>query len=265
MDIKLIVSDIDGTLIDTNEELKEEFHKLKSFVKENNIPFTLATGRCYDEVHDFINEFEVDLPIVVNNGAGAVKDGDFLWETTMKASILRQAIEYADELDMVIVTSDGISNKSYRHNDYIRNQIEKFGRYEEIYKPEGGEWDTANIQKLLIIDPLPEGRIDSVLEKLEPYKDMLNIVKYNDRSVDIMPASTNKAEGVLNIARILNIDLKNIMAIGDAKNDIEMINMVGVGVAVSNADPKLKEVADYVCDYPNAGGVLQAIKKFYKL
>lgn len=265
MDIKLIVSDIDGTLIGTDEELKEEFHNLKEFVKENSIPFTLATGRCYNEVKNFVNEFELDLPIVVNNGAGAVKDGNFIWETTMKASILRRAIEHADELGMVIVTSDGISDKSYRHNDYIRNQIEKFGRYEEVYRPSEEEWDTANIQKLLIIDPLPEGRIDSVLKYLESYKDMLNIVKYNDRSVDIMPASANKAQGVINIAKILDIDVKEVMAIGDAKNDIEMLNTVGVGVAVSNADSKLKEVADYVCDSPNAAGVLQAVKRFYKL
>lgn len=265
MDIKLIVSDIDGTLIGTDEKLKDEFNKLKEFVKINNIPFTLATGRCYDEVKTFINEFEVDLPIVVNNGAGVIKNGEFIWETTMKANILRKAIECADELEMVIVTSDGVSDKSYRHNDYIRNQIEKFGRYEKIYRPSEEEWNTSNIQKLLIIDPLPEGRIDSVLEHLEPYKDMLNIVKYNDRSVDIMPASTNKAQGVTNIAKILNIDVSQIMAIGDAKNDIEMLNTVGVGVAVSNADSKLKEVANYVCDSPNAGGVLEAVKKFYKL
>lgn len=265
MEIQLIVSDIDGTLIGTDENLKEEFHELKNFVISNNIPFTLATGRCYNEVKSFIKEFEVDLPIVVNNGAGAVKDGEFIWGTTMKASILRKAIECADDLGMVIVTSDGISDKSYRHNDYIKNQIEKFGRYEEIYRPSEEEWDTANIQKLLIIDPLPDGRVDDVLEHLEPYKDMLNIVKYNDRSVDIMPASTNKAQGVMNIAKILDIDVNHIMAIGDAKNDIEMINTVGVGVAVSNADDKLKEIADYVCDFPNAGGVLEAVKKFYKL
>lgn len=265
MDIKLIVSDIDGTLIGTDEQLKEEFHKLKDFVKSNNIPFTLATGRCYDEVKNFIKEFEVELPIVVNNGAGAVKDGEFIWGTTMKASILRKAIECADELEMVIVTSDGISDKSYRHNDYIKNQIEKFGRYEEIYRPNEDEWNSANIQKLLIIDPLPEGRVDKVLEHLEPYKDMLNIVKYNDRSVDIMPALTNKAQGVLNIAKILDIDINQILAVGDAKNDMEMINTVGIGVAVSNADDRLKEVADYVCDFPNAGGVLEAVKKFYKL
>lgn len=265
MDIKLIVSDIDGTLIGTDEKLKEEFHKLKEFVRNNNIPFTLATGRCYDEVENFIKEFEVDLPIVVNNGAGAVKDGNFIWETTMKASMLRKAIECADELGMVIVTSDGISNKSYRHNDYIRNQIKKFGRYEEIYRPKEEEWSTAKIQKLLIIDPLPEGRIDLVLEHLKPYEEVLNIVKYNDRSVDIMPAATNKAQGIINIAKMLNIDINQIMAIGDAKNDIEMLNAVGIGVAVSNADSKLKEVADYVCDFPNAGGVLQAVKKFYKI
>lgn len=265
MDIKLIVSDIDGTLIGTDETLKEEFHQLKEFVKKHNIPFTLASGRCYEEVKDFAEEFEVKLPIVVNNGAAAVKDGNFLWGNTMKGNILRKAIEYADELEMAIVTSDGISNKSYRHNDYIRNQIEKFGRYEEIYRPNEDEWDTVNIQKLLIIDPLPDGRIDSVLEHLEPYKDMLNIVRYNARSVDIMPASTNKAEGILNVAKMLGIDISEVMAIGDAQNDIEMLNTVGVGVAVANAESELKEVADYVCESPNAGGVFEAVKKFYNL
>ena len=71
-----------------------------------------------------------------------------------------------------------------------------------------------------------------------------------------MPAATNKAQGVINIAKLLNIDVNHIMAVGDAKNDIEMLRTVGVGVAVSNADNKLKEVADFVCDFPNAGGVL---------
>ena len=146
---------------------------------------------------------------------------------------------------------------------YIQRQIEKFGRYNRFHIPLEHEWEDLKIQKLLLIDPEKPGRIDEVLKHLEPYKEHLNIVQYDARSADIMAKDSNKAMGIINVAKALQIELANVMAVGDAQNDIEMIQQVGQGVAVANAKDELKQHADYVCENNNAAGVLEAVNKFY--
>lgn len=264
METRLIISDVDGTLIDQTEQISEAFNELCHQVKENQIPFTIASGRCYSALKSFIEYFEIDLPVVVNNGAGGVQKGKLIWSNLMDPLMLKEAILCADSLDMVIVTSDGLTDTAYRHNAYIQNQINKFGRYNRFYIPLEHEWKDLQIQKLLLIDPQKPGRIDEVLKHLEPYKDQLNIVRYDSRSADIMAKDSNKAMGIKNVAKALKIDLSHIMAVGDAKNDIEMIKEVGKGIAVANANEELKQCAYYVCENENAAGVLEAVNKFYK-
>lgn len=264
MDTQLIISDVDGTLIDQTEQISEAFSELSDKVRKHKIPFTIASGRCYDQLKAFIEHFDIHLPVVVNNGAGAVQDGKLIWSNLVDPMMLKEAMLCADQMDMVIVTSDGLTDIAYRHNAYIQNQIEKFGRFNRFHIPLEHEWKELKIQKLLLIDPQKPGRIDKVLKCLEPYKEYLNIVQYDARSADIMAKDSNKAMGIIQVAKALNIDLEHIMAIGDAKNDVEMIKQVGKGIAVANAHEELKKHAYYVCENKNAAGVLEAVNKFYE-
>ena len=264
MDTQLIISDVDGTLIDQTEERSQAFYELSKEVKAQKIPFTIASGRCYSELKAFIDHFNIQLPVIVNNGAGGVQNGKLIWSNLVDPFMVKEAMLCADRMDMVIVTSDGLTDIAYRHNAYIQKQIEKFGRYNRFHIPLEHEWKALKIQKLLLIDPQKPGRIDEVLKYLEPYKDHLNIVKYDERSADIMAKDSNKAQGIMNVAKALQIELAHVMAVGDAQNDIEMIKQVGQGVAVANAKDELKQYADYICENKNAAGVLEAVNKFYK-
>ena len=264
MDTQLIISDVDGTLIDQTEEISQAFNELSEKVKAEKIPFTIASGRCYSELKAFIEHFNIQLPVVVNNGAGGVQNGKLIWSNLVDPFMVKEAMLCADRMDMVVVTSDGLTDTAYRHNAYILRQIEKFGRYNRFHIPLEHEWEDLKIQKLLLIDPEKPGRIDEVLKHLEPYKEHLNIVQYDARSADIMAKDSNKAMGIINVAKALQIELANVMAVGDAQNDIEMIKQVGQGVAVANAKDELKQHADYVCENKNAAGVLEAVNKFYE-
>ena len=125
---KLIISDVDGTLIDHSEVMATDFKRLARMIKEHNIPFTLASGRCYSELKPFISSLNIDLPIIANNGAGAYRREETLWGYHMNSLHVRAAIEYADKLDMVIIMGNGIVERAYRHNAYIQNQIDRFKR-----------------------------------------------------------------------------------------------------------------------------------------
>lgn len=262
MGIKLIVSDVDGTLIDGTEKTGESFDRLSKIIFDNRLPFTLASGRCYSELIRFKNGLNISLPIIFNNGAAARNNKEFLWQNAMESMIIKPAIIRANELDMVIISSEGDSETAYRHNEYIQNQIDRFGRYNRFYIPLEHEWKDLKIQKVLFTDPQKNGRIDEVLSLLAPYKEQLNIVRYNARSADVMAKNSSKAIATLELAKYMNISLSEVMAIGDSMNDIEMLREVGLGVAVANADDELKLGADYVCENDNVDGVIEAIERF---
>ncbi|OON98574.1 MAG: hypothetical protein ATN35_04560 [Epulopiscium sp. Nele67-Bin004] len=265
MNLELIISDVDGTLIDTSETFSNDFYELAQLIETNNYPLTIATGRTYDQVKPFIENLQITLPVIINNGAGCIKQNKLLWNNTIKFEYLQKALLKADELDMAIILSSGYTDKVYRHNAYIQNQIEKFDRYKEIFTPlTEEEWNTGEIQKVLITDPMRPGKIDLVLDQLQNYKEFLHVVRYSDRSADIMLKQSTKAEGIKRLSTMLSIDTKNMMAIGDSHNDVEMIQEVGMGVAVANAETRLKEIANYICQNSHSKGVLEATKKFYK-
>ena len=258
----MIVCDVDGTLINQSEEMTKDLDVLRERIVAKEIPFTLASGRCLSMLENFIGALAIKLPVIANNGATAIIGEKALWDDFIDPMKLKPAILFANEMDMVIIMGDGRKEVAYRHNAYIQNQIEKFGRYNHFHIPLESEWPQLKLQKLLIIDPEHPGRIDKVLELLKPYAQDLNIVRYNDRSADIMPHTASKGQGLLRLTEQLGIDISEVMAIGDAQNDIEMIRTAGIGVAVGNAAEELKNAADYVCTANNARGVLEAIDHF---
>ncbi len=260
---KLIISDVDGTLIDWTEQPTEELRQLAQWVKEYHIPLTLASGRCPMHLQHFMQELGGEFPIIVNNGGGAFFHGKLLWGHYMQPLHVKAAIQQADALDMAIILCDGIRETAYRHNAYLQNQLDRFDRKYTFFCPTETQWPTLTLQKILITDPQRPGRIGEVLELLKPFEDQLSIVRYDDRSADIMPAGCTKCSAVLRLIGELGIAPQEVMAIGDAKNDIEMLSMVGTGVAVANACEELKACADYVCEKSYVSGVLEAIERFY--
>lgn len=259
---KLIVSDVDGTLLDKSEGYSSEFEKLAELIQTYEIPFTLASGRGPDMIAEIVEKLHITLPVIVNNGAAAITRTGCIWNDYFNPMHIKEAVLTANSLDMAIIMDDGVGEAAYRHNAYIQEQIEKYNRYNRFYIPLEREWPDLKLQKLLIIDQEREGRIDLVLEKLEPYKDELNIIRYNARSADIMPKTASKGKALKRLADQLQIDSKDILVFGDEQNDIEMFDLAGVGAAVKNAVPELKKHADYICKYDVAGGVLEAIETF---
>jgi len=262
MSLKLIISDVDGTLIDQTESQTEALKKLEGIIKTKQLPFTLASGRSPEMLNNFIQQLNIQLPVIVNNGASALFQGKPIWSDLMDPLHIKQAILEANAMNLVVIMGDGVNEVVYRHNAYVQNQIEKFGRYNRFFIPLESDWPNLKLQKVLIIDPEPIGRIDKVIDKLIPFSQYLNIVRYNSRSIDIMPRRASKGQALIRLAEFLGVDVKDIMAIGDAQNDIEMLRIAGVGVAVNNASNDLKQIADYVCRESNALGVIEAIERF---
>ena len=265
---KLIISDIDGTIFDRKDTVTEGLIRLKTILAENRIPFTLASGRCYADMKHLIEFLDVRLPVIVNNGTGIMTEGRMYWEAQIDLEEIREAVKYADACGMMVSLYEAEKEMVYRHNAYVQSYIDRFGKkYEYCTAPEKEmdeqQWKNMKIQKLLIIDPQKPGRIETVIDKIRETSKNLSIVQYDDRSIDVMPKSCSKRNGVAKLAEMLGIAMNDIMAIGDNENDHEMLKYVGLGIAVKNATDALKSVADYISEGEAAAGVAEAVEKFY--
>lgn len=259
---KLIVCDVDGTLIDRSEAITTAFDELEQMIKKNRLCFSFASGRCLDQLQKYINTLHITSPVIINNGAGARYGGAVLWDDFLDPMCVRSAIIEANAMDMAIFFCNGNSEVAYRHNAYIQHEIDTFGRYNRFHIPLKNEWPHLKLEKVMITDPQTPGRIDSIVEVLCSFGGELNVIRYDNRHLDVMRSGVNKGGAVRRLASMLNVPLEAVMAIGDGENDIEMLKAVGIGVAVGNAKDELKTHADYVCTQPHTAGVIEAVQKF---
>lgn len=259
---KLILCDIDGTLIDSTQAITPAFDELKQLIRKNNICFSLASARSLELQQMYIDALEIKSPLLINNGAGAREDGRVIWDEFLPPLCVKDAVMAANERDMAIFFCWGDTETVYRHNAYIQREIDLYNRYNHFYIPLASEWPALKLERVMITDPEKVGRVDEILPFLEPYKDQLQIVRNDARHLDVMKKGITKGSSIKRLAEYLGIDLEDVMAIGDGINDIEMIRMVGTGVAVGNACLELKQAADYVCEANNTYGVIEAVRRF---
>ena len=88
------------------------------------------------------------------------------------------------------------------------------------------------------------------------------MTRWNPYGVDIIAAGNSKAKGMERVLHYYGIDREEIIAFGDGENDMEMLQFAGIGVAMGNADPEVKEIADYVTDSVGEGGITHALQHF---
>ncbi|HIX15002.1 MAG TPA: Cof-type HAD-IIB family hydrolase [Candidatus Hungatella pullicola] len=264
MKISLIVSDIDGTLTAPSADVEKGLKDLGEWIKKDSLPFTLASGRPLFLMKDLCHKLGVTLPVIACNGACSWEQTQgHIWNLFLNPAEMRAALELADQLGMAIIVSDGEQDWVYRQNDYIRAHIAKGEKWEVVRRPQNeGEWNDYQMQKLLIIDPQSPGKIDQVIEKMKEKEGNYQIVRYDDRGIEVMPLGCTKGTGVARLAGYLGVPLEEVLVLGDNANDMEMFQEAGCCAAVGNAVDLLKEKADYVSEKNWVYGVIDALKHF---
>ena len=271
--IKLIVSDIDGTLLPDGCDahgrsrdgagVADGIQELAALIRERNLPFTLESGRPLSMIRPLADVLGVTLPVVASNGAAAADFHAVYWQEFLNTQLLRPAIELADALQLAVIWTDGMDEWVYRENNYTRRHAARNGEWSKCKRPDReADWDAWKLQKLLIIDPASPGKTDEVIRAIEARPDSnAEIIRYDDRGIEVMPKGCTKGTGLRRLAAQLGIPLPQVMAIGDNKNDLHLFAEAGVSAAVANASDVLKEKADYVSRGTSVYGVIEAIRR----
>ena len=260
---KLLVTDIDGTLTNLKHEIVPQNKKALKVAKDLNLYVTLATGRRPESAYSFVRELSVTSPIIVYNGAGIYdfKNDKFIHKEIFdKQSAIKlvSVLETYELLNTLIYYDHG----SYTNRDNeIIEEYKRKDKVELIYM--------KNILpivkkeapiKIMIIGPREEldNFYDTVIKLNFPVSYTNSEVNY----LEILPKNASKGNMVKIFANYLNIDLDEVIAVGDKDNDISMVKIAGLGIAVENASSDLKRVAKYIAPPGPEGGVWDVVQKF---
>lgn len=263
--VKLVVSDMDGTLLAQNSVLGGRAVRMIQKLKEKGILFTMATGRsqCLSEKYEEL--LGLEIPYIACNGAVILQRGRIIKQHQIALKGLRSLIEEADRLDMSVVFSIGGSEFYYKETPWILDQRKEQGYYQNPMILSEEIWNHTLLEKLMIMDNRRTGRIALMEEMCRKLPTEYGFTRYTDMSVEIVNCRATKASAVQFLAGYLGIGMEDVLAIGDHKNDCEMLKEAGIGAAVSNAIPDAKECADYVASEDHLDGVMEAVRVFCRI
>ena len=282
--IKLIASDMDGTLLNHNHKIPKENVELINYAKNQGIEFVVATGRAYYEALPALNEENINCDVISFNG-GIVydKNGNIISITPMLPKDLYYTIE--------ILKSFDISYQLYTKNTIYTTSIETdINAYIDLIRSNGYEPDVEhlraeaqqkldvgyiteveNIELYLNEKENPSIKIIAISNDISKLKNAAKLLSENTsisvtssgaNNIEIMHKNATKGEALKEIAKIYGINLENAVAIGDNLNDQAMLDIVGYSVAMKNGNTILKEQAKYVTEKTNSeGGVADTIFK----
>jgi Cof subfamily protein (haloacid dehalogenase superfamily) len=264
--IELIVVDLDATLLNNKSELSERNETALKKALENDVKVILATGKTYASARDIITRLGLTTPGIFSQGLIVHKaDGSIQHQQTLDPLIARQVITFAEDRGFTVVAYAG--NRLLTRT--LTPAVEKLNKVYHEPPPEGigplqNILDEMQVNKLLLIRPDEPQRIKALRWQLDRQLDgkaRLMQAMLKDM-LEVLPAGASKGTTLRVLLREIGVDASQVLAIGDGENDLEMIQMAGIGVAVGNADESLKAAADHVVSSNEDHGVAEAIERF---
>ena len=290
---KLLALDMDGTLLDENKKISKKNIQAIKKAKQLGVKIVIASGRTIQGIEKYLEK----LDLLSEDNYCVVCSGSLVMNNTKEKVIQSNPLSYEDfryifdlakqlDINLNMYSDESIlihSNNYYSRLDAIANNLPL-----EIMDFNSLNKDTLITKIMLINEDL------SMLEEMqalfpniivedtsiqskkdynkELFKDIsklpveflekFTVSKVTPFNVEVMKKSSNKRSGLEKIAEQFKIKPQEIICIGDSGNDKEMIEYAGLGVAMGNAFPEIKEIADYVTLTNDENGVAHVIDKF---
>lgn len=282
--IKLIASDLDGTLIDKNNFICEDNFKAIKDINNSSLDFVICTGKTYSILKSTCSKFNASYGIFGNgNQIVDLKTGKEIYKKLLTQEQINKCIEIAksNNLHVHIYTDDAVITESLQYMDLRNYELQKSKYYDsslefivvdDIQKYISNS--SISVCKLVISSTSDlktvKSEILSVLDvsvteikKYGKYKDTVIDKEYE--YLDITPQNINKDTALNILGNYLNINKNEMLAIGDNLNDLDMVKNSGIGVAVGNAYNELKQIAKYTTtNSVGNGGFAEAVYKYVK-
>ena len=268
MTIKLIATDLDGTLLDPKGQVDlPRLEKILDQLEERGIRFVIATGNEIHRVKQLLGHLTERVVLIVANGARIFEGNQLLQAQTWDDDMVNRALEFfkgRECQDQFVVTS---MNGGFVKEGTVFTQLENFMTPEMIelfyqrmnFVEELESHLFGGVLKMSLV--VGEERSDSVLEEINQlFNGHVQAVSSGYGCIDILQAGIHKAWGLQELLKRWDIKAEEIMAFGDSENDVEMLQLAGISYAMENADDKAKAVATDFAPSNSQAGVYQVLE-----
>lgn len=257
--IKAIFFDIDGTLLSFKTHKMPESTKIAlTKAKEKGIKIFVATGRPKIDILRVkeLVEFPFDGFVSVNGQYCYDKDGNVLYEKYLDKEDVKNIFTYLKKNNLAchVILKENIYETLL--NEKVKQLAELVGYEEEIEVKPLDYFLNKNIFQLCpYISPEKDEEFNKTFKNC-------TTMRWCDLFVDVIPKDGGKPEGIKKICEFYGIKQYEIMAFGDGENDCKMLEYAKIGIAMGNANDKVKSCADYVTNDVDENGIENALKYF---
>ena len=260
--ISLVVSDVDGTLIDGNKMLTDKTKAAVQKLRDAGISFTVTSARPPFGLRVIAETLDLQYPMgSFNGGVISYRNGETLECTSLDSKMIPEIITMAENYDLdAWLYSDChwyVKNLDGFHVDHHKETLQfeptVINSYEDV---------RDEIFKIIAVGSDFDAVFQCETAIQQKFGNSLAATRSQPYNLDITPPQANKGEAVKQIARHLNIPTNEIVTIGDSFNDISMFECSGTSIAMGNADAEVQKKAAHVTASNKEEGFAKAIDRF---
>ncbi len=261
--IKLAAFDLDGTLMNGEQHISTRVRHALADARAQGVIVTLATGRMFAATVPFARDLQIDAPLLCYQGAWiqGLDDAQPRYRISLPVPLTQEVLDLAESQAWhTVFYADGLI--------FLRET-----RYSDAFYAAllGDEYMLVDSWNVVIHQHTP----DKILfvadpEEIPAMGQRLNaqlgtraeVVRSHARFVEVGPKNANKGTGLAWLTEQLGVPREAVMATGDQENDLAMVRWAGVGIAMGNADPLVKQAADWVAPSIEDDGAAVALERF---
>ena len=241
--IKLVVSDMDGTLLNEKHEVSTRFLEQFKELKQQNIQFVAASGRQFHSIVDKLNSISEDISVIAENGAMMKNQDEVSVLLELAPEEIKQCIEVIRKIDDCYVVLCA------RKAAYIESNDVKFfntlKQYYSVIKKVNNLNEVKNDDFLKIAIFHYSSTEKHVLPHVAHLKNQFQVMVSGQNWLDISHRDANKAYALNLIQKKFGFNKSETMVFGDYNNDLGMLELADFSFAMKNAHPNVKEIANY--------------------
>lgn len=276
MEIKVIVTDLDGTLLNSNSQINPKTKETLLKLQRDGYHLVLASGRPTPSVVGIAKELEMDLYdsyILTFNGAHVMnfQSKEVIYQQPLSVESSKAILGHLESFEVVPMVCiddtmyvEDVFAGMVEHQGVMKNIIEfesRIGNYKLCEVNNLKDFVSQPLSKILIT-----GNVDYLEANLEAFREPFattnTITKSADFFVEFTDFGVDKARSLETILNKIGASMENVIAFGDGMNDLTLIQSAKIGVAMGNSSQTLKSHANYVTDSNDNDGIVLALEHF---
>ncbi len=256
--IKLVVTDMDGTLLNPKHEVSSRFYEVFHSLRKLDVLFAAASGRQYNSIADKLKPIKDDIIIIAENGGFAMENGSEIVSTAMSNAIkndILTVLESVPNIHPVLCTK----NKAFLREDSIDflEQLKEY--YTEFQFLDDLKTFEGEVMKIAVYHP--ENSEKFIYPAVKRFEEELKVKVSGQNWVDLSHINAHKGYALKIIQERYGITSGETMVFGDYNNDLEMMGLADYSFAMANAHPNILKSANYETDSNNDFGVEKILEK----